>query len=178
MYDKQTLHSLNKSDPLALVYFDAYGNIIRLTESDFSSKKEFRNWKNWMNMKCHSEEKREHKYKNRFVPISFSDETLAEYGIPDHETFLIEAEEREEREVIKAQMSVGFFTCLSDSQQARMWLYAIEGWTTREIAESEGVAQPAIIHSLTKARKNILTFLQKGGYQTPDFSAYSEGVIN
>ena len=178
MYDKQTLHSLNKNDPLALVYFDAFGNVIRVTEQDFISKKEFRKWKNWMNMKCHSEEKREHKYKNRFVPISFSDETLAEYAMPDRETLLIEAEEHEEREEIKGLIAIGFFTCLSDLQQARMWLYAIEGWTTREIAEIEGVAQPAIVHSIATARKNILNFLQKGGYQTPVFPAYSEGVIN
>ena len=178
MYEKQTLHSLNKNDPLALVYFDAFGNVIRLTEKDFLSKKEFRNWKNWMNMKCHSEEKKEHRYKNRFVPISFSDEALVEYAVPDQLTFLIDAEEREEREGIKTQIAIGFFTCLSDLQQTRMWLYAVEGWTTREIAEVEGVAQPAVVHSIAAARKNILNFLQKGGYQTPVFPAYSEGTIN
>jgi DNA-directed RNA polymerase specialized sigma24 family protein len=105
------------------------------------------------------------------------DPSLIGVSLPDQETLLIEAEERDEREKLKQQIAIAFFTCLTDIQQARMWLYAIEGLTTREIASLEKVSQKNVVISITKARKNILSFLEKGGYQNPYFAAYSEGAI-
>ena len=40
-------HTLNKSDPEAIVYRDADGNLIRLTEADFASREEYEKWKAW-----------------------------------------------------------------------------------------------------------------------------------
>ena len=75
-------------------------------------------------------------------------------GLPSRgpEAMHIAAEERAERETLKQQIAVAFFTCLTDSQQARLWLHAVEGFTTREVSTLEGVAQPAIIHSLNACK--------------------------
>lgn len=178
MFDKMTLHSLNKNDPLALVYFDAFGNVIRLTEKDFVSRKEFRKWKNWMNMKCHSEEKREHRYRNRITLVSFDDVSLAEYAIPDQATLMLEIEERNERNELKELVMVGFNTCLTEGQQKRLWKNAVEGVSTRRIAEQERAAQQSVCESIDRAKKNIISFLKKSPCQSAILAAYSEGVIN
>ena len=83
---------------------------------------------------------------------------------------LIEAEERQERENLKQQVAIAFFTCLTDTQQARLWLYAVEGMTLCQIAEMEGISHQKVSTSISKARKNILNFLEKGGVQNRGFS--------
>lgn len=178
MFDKITLHSLNKNDPLALVYFDAFGNVIRLTEKDFASRKEFRKWKNWMNMKCHSEEKRELRYRKRITLISFDDASIAEHAIPDHATLMLEIEERKARNELKDQMRIGFYTCLTEGQQHRLWENAVEGVSTWKIAEKECATHQSVCESIERAKKNILKFLRKSPCQSVILATYSEGVIN
>ena len=175
MFDTNTQYALNKRNANAIVYIDAFGEKAEIS-SEALGEEEFARWKALMDAELHEEEKEDHIYHDH--TISFGDLSLAGYTVPDHETVMIEAEERREREELKEQLGIAFFTCLSDIQQARMWLHAIEGFTTREIAALEYVSQKNIVTSIAKARKNILTFLVKGGYQNPIFAAYSEGTIN
>ncbi len=175
MFDTNTQYALNKRNANAIVYVDAFGEKTEISPKALGED-EFARWKALMDAELHEEEKEDHIYHDH--TISFGDISLAGYTVPDYETILIEAEERREREEIKAQLGVAFFTCLSDIQQARLWLYAIEGMTTYQISDIEGATRQAVCASLIKARKNILNFFGKGGCQNGIFAAYSEGVIN
>lgn len=175
MFDTNTQYALNKRNPKAIVYIDAFGEKTEIS-ADALGKEDFSKWKAMMDESLHKQELEDHIYHDH--TISFGDISLAGYTVPDYETILIEAEERREREELKAQLGVAFFTCLSDIQQARLWLYAIEGFNTCQIAEMEGAAQQSVYESLERAQKNILKFLQKGPCKMSVFAAYSEGAIN
>ena len=69
MFNRKSDYALNKKNMASIVYKDAYDNVIQLTVDDFSSEKEFRKWKNWMNMKAHTEEKKDHVYRNHTVSL-------------------------------------------------------------------------------------------------------------
>lgn len=66
MFDRMSEYALNKKDKEAIIYSDAFGNITRLTAEDFSSEKEFRKWKNWVDMKTPIRMKR----RNTFTAIT------------------------------------------------------------------------------------------------------------
>ena len=175
MFDTNTQYALNKRNANAIVYVDAFGEKTEISPEALG-KEEFARWKALMDAELHEEEKEDHIYHDH--TISFGDLSLAGYTVPDHATVMMEAEEHRAREELKDQLGVAFFTCLSDIQQARMWLYAIEGMTTYQISEIEGATRQAVCASLIKARKNILSFFKKGGCQNAIFAAYSEGIIN
>ena len=174
MYYNQTQYALSRRDPDAIVYPDAFGQLTRIT-ADMIDNDEFEIWKDLLDCDFHWDDCRSHVYYNH--NISMEDPTLI--GLPSRgpEAMHIAAEERAERETLKQQIAIAFFTCLTETQQARLWLHAVEGYTTREIATFENVSQKNIVVSLSKARKNISDFLQNGGYQNPLFAAYSEGTI-
>ena len=175
MFDTTTQYALNKRNKNAIVYVDVFGEKTEIS-LDTLGKEEFLKWKTMMDESLHREELENHIYYDH--TIGLSDISLAEYAVPDYETILIEEEERREREELKQQVAIAFFSCLTDIQQERLWLHAIDGFSTRDVAELECVAQPAIIHSLNACKKKILAFLQNGGYQNPLLPAYSEGAIN
>ena len=47
MFDPKSDYALNKKDPSAIVYIDAFGTLTRLTPADFSGPEEFQRWKAW-----------------------------------------------------------------------------------------------------------------------------------
>lgn len=71
MFNRKSDYALNKKNRTSIIYIDAYDNITQLTVKDFSSEKEFRKWKNWMNMKTHTEEKKDHIHRNRTVSLDY-----------------------------------------------------------------------------------------------------------
>ena len=160
MFDTNTQYALNKRNVNAIVYIDAFGEETEISPETLGDE-EFARWKALMDAELHEEEKENHIYRDH--TISFEDLALAGYTVPDHATVMMEAEEHREREELKAQVVLGFFTCLSDNQQSRLWLYAIEDRNIYQIGEDEGVAPQAVWRSLQKARKNILNYLQKRG---------------
>ena len=175
MFDTNTQYALNKRTADAIVYVDAFGKRIEVTAEGLDAE-EFAIWKELLDEDLHNTEKEDHIYHDH--TISFDDQSLAGCTVSDYEAVIIEAEEQLEREILKRQLGTAFLTCLSDSQQERLWLYAIDGINTCQIASMEQVSQKNVYTSIMKARKNILKFLEKGGYKTAIFAAYSEGVIN
>lgn len=175
MFDTNTQYALNKRNANAIVYVDAFGEKTEISPEALGEAS-FAQWKALIDNDLHEEEKADHIYHDHIIPIG--DLGLEGYAVPDHETFLIEEEERRERAELRTQAGIAFFTCLTDIQQERMWMFAIEGMTLRQIAAVEGVSHQKINTSIYKARKNILTFLQKGGCQMPVFAAYSERTIH
>ena len=174
MHYNQTPHAVNIKERDAIVYVDAFGETIQITAESIGQDS-FKKWKEWSDEYFYREAKEEHLYRDHTVSL----ESLApsEYAVPDCETLLFEAEERRERAELRSQVGIAFFTCLTDTQQERMWLYAIEGHTTREIAEKEGAKHQSVCESVGRGRKNILKFLEKGPCQNAVFAAYSEGAI-
>lgn len=51
-------------------------------------------------------------------------------------------------------------SCLTATQRRRLWLYCVEGWTMRRIADAENIKHPSIVESLAAARGKIKKFLE------------------
>ena len=159
MFDRMSEYALNKKDRAAIIYSDAFGNITRLTAKDFSSEKEFRKWKNWVDMKTHSDEKKEHIYNNHTISFAIFEAVIGE--APDIGACFIQADE-----MVDPSQQIDFLIafikgCLSETQYRRMWLYYVEGMDTYEMASREGITHQAISDSLQSARKKIMKHLKK-----------------
>lgn len=159
MFNKKSEHALNKKDSAAIVYTDAYGNIIRLTEDDFDSVKEFRKWKNWANMKNHSEEKKEHIHRNHTISLSLIEGAVGTES--NTESRIILSDERDEQIRQSAVLFKRMKGCLSKKQYRRLWLYHVERMDTYQIAAIEGITHQSVSESIQSARKKIIKFLQK-----------------
>ncbi len=83
MLNCKTEYALNKKEPMAIVYQDAYGNLIRLTEADFESKEEFQYWKTLLDDSSHEEEKAEHVHWNHTISSTGFEEYLEAIPSPD-----------------------------------------------------------------------------------------------
>ena len=159
MFNSQSDYALNKKDSAAIVYQDAYGVITRLTEESFASKKEFRKWKNWMNMKCHSEEKKEHIHANHTISLDGLDLILpASHGMDEVQ---LEQELHDSWQAARLAILHQVRSLLTETQFRRMWLYHGEGKDTYEIAKLEGTCHQAISQSLAAAEKKIVSKLKK-----------------
>ena len=159
MFNKKSEHALNKKDSAAIVYTDAYGNIIRLTEDDFDSVKEFRKWKNWANMKNHSEEKKEHIHRNHTISLSLIEGAIGTES--NMERRIIHSDERDDQIRQSAVLIKRMKGCLSKKQYRRLWLYHVERMDTYQIAAIEGITHQSVSESIQSARKKIIKFLQK-----------------
>ena len=175
MFDTNTQYALNKRNPKAIVYIDAFGEKTEIS-ADALGEEGFSKWKAMMDESLHEQELEDHIYHDH--TISFGDFTLAGYTVPDHATVMMDAELHREREALKEQVGLAFFTRLTYTQQSRFWQNAVEGISTRKIATIEGASHQSVCESIERARKKILIFLQKGPCQNAIFAAYSEGVIN
>jgi len=174
LYYNQTQYALSRRDPDAIVYPDAFGQLTRIT-ADMIDNDEFEIWKDLLDCDFHWDDCRSHTYYDHNVSM----DDLSLTGLPSRgpEAMHIAAEERAERETLKQEISTAFFSCLTDTQQERLWLYMIDGLNTCQIAEVEGATQQSVFESLERGRKNILKFLQKGPCKMPVFAAYSEGTF-
>lgn len=159
MFNRKSEHALNKKDSAAIVYTDAYGNIIRLTEDDFDSVKEFRKWKNWANMKNHSEEKKEHIHHNHTIPLSLIEGVAG--MVPNTENDIIFSDERDEQIRKSGVLIKHIKCCLSEKQYRRLWLYHVERMDTYQISAIEGITHQSVSESIQSARKKIIKFLKK-----------------
>ena len=60
MVNKNSIYTLNKKDPDAIVYPSADGKLVRITRDDFPSEEEFLAFKAWSDENFHAEEKLDH----------------------------------------------------------------------------------------------------------------------
>ena len=159
MFNRKTDHALNKKEATAIIYQDANGNIIRLTVQDFSSLKEFRKWKNWMQLKNHAEEKNDHRYWNHTVCLDDLTGCIPAASGMEEEVIAKETaqEYAYQRQVLFQQVKA----LLTPTQFRRMWMYHIEKMDTYEIAKMEGTCHQAISQSLAAAEKKIASKLKK-----------------
>lgn len=169
MYDRKSIYALNKRDPDAIVLPDANGNLLRLTREDFSDTETFLCWKAWSDENFRAEDKSD---------VTESDHTVSMDGIPeaalaapDEETLAEERQTREEQIRYARKVIVQCREKLTEKQFRRLWLYHVDGMTTAEIGEIEGVSHQNTSKSIRIAEKKIKRFSEKGqkqGAKTPE----------
>ena len=68
---------------------------------------------------------------------------------------MIDRQDRLDREQLLLTVLDSYLTA---TQRRRLWLYCVEGWTMRRIADAENVKHPSIVESLAAARGKIKNF--------------------
>ncbi len=162
MFNRKTDYALNKKNPQAILYQDAYGNITELTEADFESKEAFQTWKAWLEDSSHVEEKADHIYQNHVVSLHGLEER-----IPSADFSLDQSAEQKEREQRAVALLGQIRENLSSTQYRRLWMYHVDKLTVREIASREGISFQCVHRSILAAEKKIFIFLKKQGDKTP-----------
>lgn len=165
MFDRKSGHAINKKENNAIVYADAYGNIIRFTVEDFASEEEFHKWKDLLTVINHLEENADHVFRNHNVNLSLFPEAAAQ--IPSMEDRMIAAEERQAHIQQTLMLMKKVRQIVSELQYRRLWMYYIDGYSTHEIALWEGTSHQAISKSIRAAQKNIFQILGNRVAKTP-----------
>ena len=151
MFNRKSDYALNKKNRTSIIYIDAYDNITQLTAKEFSSEKEFRKWKNWMNMKTHAEENKDLIHRNRTVSLDYLRE-LAGSSSGAHD----ELDESDRRSTALIDLLVQQIrSVLSEKQFRRLWMYFVEEMTLEEIGEREGISHQNVSKSIGAAMKKI-----------------------
>lgn len=153
MVNKNSIYTLNKKNPDAIVYPSATGKPIFITREDFSSEEEFLTFKKWSDENFHEEEKLDHREANHIISAdTLSDAALA---VPATDVILEHQHERAEKRRTASDMVVKLKDKLTEIQFRRLWMYEVDGLTLDEIGEIEGVDHQRISKSILAAKKKI-----------------------
>ena len=156
MIKTNSIYTLNKKDPDAIVYPTVEGKLVRVTRDDFPSEEEFLAFKAWSDENFHEEEKLDHREANHILPMDgLSDAALS---VPADDVILDRKQERAERRKAASEMVIRFKDKLTETQFRRLWMYHIDGLDTYEIARIEGNTHQAISKSIIAAEKKIKNF--------------------
>ena len=165
MFDPKSDYALNKKDPSAIVYIDAFGTLSRITPADFSDPEEFQRWKAWSDESYRQIEN---------AGIAFHKHTLSLHGLSEMtiavqspEDTLIDALEQQEREKMRRMLIDGLDNCLTSTQRRRLWLSCIYGLTVRQISQTENANFQNVAKSIVAAKKKLQKFLRGQGDKTP-----------
>ena len=153
MVNKNSIYSLNKNNPDAIVYPSTTGKPVFVTRDDFPSEEEFLAFKKWSDENFHEEEKLDHREANHIV----SADTLSEpaLAVPAADVIMERQHERAEKRRIASEMVVKLKDKLTETQFRRLWMYGVEGKTLEEIAAIENVAFQSVHESIESAKKKI-----------------------
>ena len=165
MLKRDSIYALNKADSDAIVYIDAEGHTIRLTRQDFATDAEFEKWKAWSDENFHTEEKRDHVYRNHTLRLSGISEAVLSNAAEQEKA--AERRHRRQKEQFSAAFVLEIRTHLTEIQFRRLWLYYIDQKTVYEIAELDGVAHQNVSKAIKAAKKKILKNFQKQGAKQP-----------
>ena len=154
MVNKNSIYSLNKNNPDAIVYPSTTGKPVFVTRDDFPSEEEFLAFKKWSDENFHEEEKLDHREANHIV----SADTLSEaaLAVPAVDVVMERQHERAEKRRMASDMVVKLKDKLTETQFRRLWMYEVEGKTLAQIAEHDGVAILSVYESIESAKKKIL----------------------
>ena len=153
MVNKNSIYTLNKKNPDAIVYPSATGKPIVITRDDFPSEEEFLAFKKWSDENFHEEEKLDHREANHII----SADTLSEaaLSVPATDVIMERQHERTEKRRMASDMVVKLKDKLTEMQFRRLWMYEVDGLTLDEIGEIEGVDHQRISKSILAAKKKI-----------------------
>jgi len=138
MFKKDSLYSINKKNPDAVVYKFANGEQSFVTRADFSTEEEFLAFKAWSDEDLHTEDKRDVLAGIR--QVSIDDISEAAISVPPADVVMEYQNQRAVQRRKASEMVVQLKDKLTDTQFRRLWMYHVDGKTEEEIAEIEGVA--------------------------------------
>ena len=153
MFKKDSLYSINKKNPDAVVYKFANGEQSLVTRDDFATEEEFLAFKKWSDEDLHIEDKREVLAGIR--QVSIDDISEAAISTPAVDVAMERQYQRVEQRRKVSDMVLKLKDKLTETQFRRLWMYHVDGKTEEEIAELEGASQQAISLSLIAAEKKI-----------------------
>ena len=156
MVNKNSIYTLNKKDPDAIVYPSTTGKPIRITREDFPSEEEFLAFKKWSDENFHEEEKLDHREANHI--LSADDLSEAALAVPAVDTVMEQQHTKAEKRKRASDMVVKLKDKLTETQFRRLWMYEVDGMTIDEIGEVEGVDHQRISKSIIAAKKKIKKF--------------------
>ena len=153
MVNKNSIYSLNKNNPDAIVYPSATGKPVFVTREDFPSEEEFLAFKKWSDENFHEEEKLDHREANHNLALDELSE--AALAVPAIDVVMDRKMERAEQRRKASDMVVQLKDKLTETQFRRLWKYEVEGLTIDEIGDQEGVDHQRISKSILAAKKKI-----------------------
>ena len=156
MFKKDSLYSINKKNPDAVVYKFANGEQSLVTRADFATEEEFLAFKDWSDEDLHTEDKRDVLAGIR--QVSIDDISEAAISVPPADVVMEYQHQRAVQRRKASDMVVQLKDKLTDTQFRRLWMYHVDGKTEEEIAEIEGVAQQQISKAIIAAEKKINKF--------------------
>lgn len=156
MYKKDSLYSINKKNPDAVVYKFANGEVSRITPEDFATEEEFLAFKAWSDEDLHTEDKREVLAGIR--QVSIEDISEAALAVPAVDVVMERQQQRAAQHRKASDMVIQLKDKLTETQFRRLWMYHVDGLTEVEIAKREGVGQRRVSTSITDAEKKIKKF--------------------
>ena len=156
MFKKDSLYSINKKNPDAVVYKFANGEESRITRADFATEEEFLAFKAWSDEDLHIEDKREVLAGIR--QVSIEDISEAAIATPAVDVVMEHQLQRSEQRRKISELVVQLKDKLTETQFRRLWMYCVDGKTEQQIAEIEGVDQQRISKSILAAKKKIKKF--------------------
>ena len=153
MVNKNSIYSLNKNNPDAIVYPSATGKPVFITREDFPSEEEFLAFKKWSDENFHEEEKLDHREANHI--LSVDDLSEAALAVPAADVLMERQHERAEKRRLASDMVVKLKDKLTDTQFRRLWMYHVDGLTIDEIGEIEGISHQNVSKSILAAERKI-----------------------
>ena len=156
MFKKDSLYSINKKNPDAVVYKFANGEESRITRADFATEEEFLAFKAWSDEDLHIEDKREVLAGIR--QVSIDDISEAAISTPAVDVVMERQHQRAEQRRKASEMVVQLKDKLTETQFRRLWMYHVDGLDTYEIAEIEGNTHQAVSKSIIAAEKKLKNF--------------------
>lgn len=153
MVKKDSLYSINKKNPDAVVYKFVNGEEHRITREDFPTEEAFLAFKAWSDKDFHEEEKLDHREANH--TLSTEDLSEAALATPAVDVVMERQQQRAEHRRMISDMVIKLKDKLTEKQFRRMWMKFSEGKTEEEIAEIEGTTQQAISLSIVSALEKI-----------------------
>lgn len=138
---------------------DANGKITKLTADNFASEKEFRNWKNWSDMKYHTADNKDHRFQRHTYALEYYENSVS--TDPGMEERMEEEENRREQIQYALEQTAWIKEILSETQFRRLWMRYVDGLKLREIAEIESVSRPCVSDSILSAKSKIFHYLKK-----------------
>lgn len=159
MFDRKSLHALNKKSKHEIVYMDASHKASKLTAADFDSEAEYEKWKCWLNEAYHEEEKQSHLYYDHTKPLEHLYDTCLRSESPEEK--IMEQLTRKEMQEWCSALLEEIRGAMSEKQFRRMCLYYGEGLTEEEIASIEGISHQAVSKSIGAARNKAWEVLER-----------------
>ena len=156
MFKKDSLYSINKKNPDAVVYKFANGEESRITRADFATEEEFLAFKAWSDEDLHIEDKREVLAGIR--QVSIEDISEAAIATPAVDVVMEHQLQRSEQRRKVSELVVQLKDKLTEKQFRRLWMYCVDGKTEQQIAKIEGIDQQRISKSILAAKKKIKKF--------------------